>query len=310
MIQPSTRAGTAGADPRNARLLRGATVAAVIVACTLIVIKAAAYFVTGSVALLSSLVDSMLDSLASLVNFFAVRHSLVPADHEHRFGHGKAEPLAGLGQAAFITGSAVFLVVESVNRLVNPTPVSHGPVGIVVMVISLALTLLLVLYQRHVIRRTQSMAIRADSLHYAGDIVLNVSVIIALVLSSNMGMSAADPLFALGISTCILWSAAHIAIESMHQLMDRELPDADRARIIAICRRNCAVRNVHELRTRASGMDIFIQLHLEMDGNLTLLQAHRVADDVEGELRREFPNADVIIHEDPAGLEADQAGTE
>jgi ferrous-iron efflux pump FieF len=302
-IRAASAARLPGPDAETATLLRRATVASVAVAFTLIGIKVAAYFVTGSVALLSSLVDSLLDSLASLTNFFAVRHALVPADREHRFGHGKAEPLAGLGQAAFIAGSAVFLLFESVNRLINPVTVSHGHIGIAVMVVSLVLTLLLVLYQRHVVRRTQSMAIKADSLHYASDIVLNVSVIVALVLSSQMNLPAADPLFALAISGYIIWSAAQIAMLSLHQLMDRELPDADRARIIAVCRRHSDVLDVHELRTRASGMDIFIQLHLELDGNLSLLHAHRVADDVERELRLEFPNADVIIHEDPAGQE-------
>jgi len=292
-----------GAEVANSTLLRRATLASVAVAFTLIGIKVAAYFATGSVALLSSLVDSVLDSLASMINFFAVRHALVPADREHRFGHGKAEPLAGLGQAAFIAGSAVFLVLQSVNRLINPVTVSHGRIGIAVMLVSLALTLVLVLYQKHVVRRTQSMAIQADSLHYASDIVLNLSVILALVLSAQMNIPSADPLFALAIAGYIIWSAAQIAMLSLHQLMDRELPDADRARIIAICRRHSDVLDVHELRTRASGMDIFIQLHLELDGNLSLMQAHRVADDVEQELRREFPNADVIIHEDPAGQE-------
>jgi ferrous-iron efflux pump FieF len=292
-----------GADVANSILLRRATLASVAVAFTLIGIKVAAYFATGSVALLSSLVDSLLDSLASMINFFAVRHALVPADREHRFGHGKAEPLAGLGQAAFIAGSAVFLVLQSVNRLINPVTISHGRIGIAVMLVSLVLTLLLVLYQRYVVRRTQSMAIHADSLHYASDIVLNLSVILALVLSAQMNIPSADPLLALAIAGYIIWSAAQIAILSLHQLMDRELPDADRARIIAVCRRHSDVLDVHELRTRASGMDIFIQLHLELDGNLSLLQAHRVADDVERELRHEFPNADVIIHEDPAGQE-------
>ncbi len=290
-------------ESETAKLLRRATVASVAVAFTLIGIKVVAYFITGSVALLSSLVDSVLDSMASLINFFAVRHALVPADNEHRFGHGKAEPLAGLAQAAFIAGSAVFLVFESINRLVNPVGVSHGHIGIAVMLVSLVMTLMLVLYQNYVVRRTRSMAIKADSLHYASDIVLNVSVIIALVLSAQMNLPMADPLFAIGIAAYIIWSATQIAMQSLHQLMDRELPDADRARIIATCRQHKQVLNVHELRTRASGMDIFIQLHLELDGNLSLLQAHRVADEVERELRREFPNADVIIHEDPAGLE-------
>jgi len=304
-IQAASAASPSGPESETASLLRRATLASVAVAFTLICIKVAAYFATGSVALLSSLVDSLLDSLASLINFFAVRHALVPADREHRFGHGKAEPLAGLGQAAFIAGSAVFLVFESINRLINPVTISHGHIGIAVMLVSLALTLLLVLYQRHVVRRTQSMAIKADSLHYASDIVLNLSVILALVLSSQFKLPSADPLIALAIAGYIIWSAAQIAILSLHQLMDRELPDADRAHIIAVCRRHPEVLDVHELRTRASGMDIFIQLHLELDGNLSLLQAHRVADDVEQELHREFPNADVIIHEDPAGQELD-----
>ncbi len=298
-----------GPDVRVEQMLRRVTVASVAVAFALIAIKSAAYFATESVAMLSSLVDSLLDSLASLVNLFAVRHALVPADREHRFGHGKAEPLAGLGQAAFIAGSAVFLVFESVNRLVHPVAVSHGHVGIAVMVVSLVLTILLVLYQRHVIRHTGSMAIKADSLHYVSDIVLNLSVILALVLSWKLGMTIADPLFALAISGYIIWSASQIALQSLHQLMDRELPDADRERILAICRAHVEVRNVHELRTRASGMDIFIQLHLELDGNLPLLQAHRVADEVERQLREAFPNADVMIHEDPAGQEPDAGDT-
>ena len=302
-VQAASAVRANGLESETASLLRRATVASVVVAFTLICIKVAAYFATGSVALLSSLVDSLLDSLASLINFFAVRHALVPADREHRFGHGKAEPLAGLGQAAFIAGSAVFLVFESINRLINPVTISHGHIGIAVMLVSLVLTLLLVLYQKHVVRRTQSMAIKADSLHYASDIVLNLSVILALVLSSKFNLPSADPLFALAIAGYIIWSAARIANLSLHQLMDRELPDVDRDRIIAVCRRHPEVLDVHELRTRASGMDIFIQLHLELDGNLSLLQAHRVADDVEQELQREFPNADVIIHEDPAGQE-------
>ena len=302
-MEPASGNVALASESETAVLLKRATVASVAVAFTLICIKVVAYFVTGSVALLSSLVDSLLDTLASLINFFAVRQALVPADLEHRFGHGKAEPLAGLGQAAFIAGSAVFLVFESVNRLVNPVAVSHGHVGIAVMLVSLVMTLMLVSYQRHVVRRTRSLAITADSLHYASDIVLNVSVIVALVLSAQMHLPAADPLFALAISAYIIWSAAQIAMQSLHQLMDRELPDADRARIIATCRRHKDVLNVHELRTRASGMDIFIQLHLELDGNLSLMHAHRVADEVERELRLEFPKADVIIHEDPAGQE-------
>jgi len=286
------------------RLLRRATVASVTVAFTLIAIKMAAYLVTGSVALLSSLVDSVLDSLASLINFFAVRHAITPADQEHRFGHGKAEPLAGMGQAAFIAGSSLFLIFESVNRLVNVVPVRHSGIGVIVIFGSLVLTALLVGYQRYVVRRTGSLAIRADSLHYASDIVLNLSVILALILSGYLGIPLADPLFALGIAAYIIYSAWQIAAQSLDQLMDRELPDTDRERIECICRQHPEVRNVHDLRTRASGMDIFIQLHLELDPGLLLVRAHRIADEVEVELRKAFPNADVLIHQDPSGYEA------
>lgn len=305
LLASSATNAARAANGEAAVLLRRVTAASVTVAFTLIIIKSAAYLTTDSVALLSSLVDSLLDSLASLVNLFAVRHALVPADREHRFGHGKAEPLAGLGQAAFIAGSAVFLVFESVNRFVHPVEVEHGRIGIGVMLVSLVMTLVLVTYQRHVIQRTGSMAIRADWLHYVSDIVLNLSVILALVMSTQLGIFIADPVFALAIAGYIIWSAARIALQSLHQLMDRELPDGDRERIIAVCRSHPEVRNVHELRTRASGMDIFIQLHLELDGNLPLIQAHKVADEVERQLRAEFPNADVIIHEDPVGQEPD-----
>jgi ferrous-iron efflux pump FieF len=291
-------------QPHTDVLLRRATVLSVVVASILIVVKLAAFLVTDSVALLSSLVDSILDALASLVNLVAVRQAMVPADREHRFGHGKAEPLAGLGQAAFIAGSSLFLVFESVRRLLSPVPVEHGAIGVAVMVLSLVLTLMLVAYQRSVMRRVASLAIRADSLHYTSDVVLNLSVIAALLLAMYGGPPASDPLIALGIACWIIRAAWRIAAESFDQLMDRELPDADLERIRGICNAHPGVRSIHELRTRASGRDLFIQLHLEMDPELRLVDAHRFADEVERQLRAAFPNADVIIHEDPAGVES------
>ncbi len=284
------------------QLMSRATYASVSVALTLIVIKLIAYVLTGSVALLSSLIDSVLDAFASGINLFAVRHALTPADREHRFGHGKAEPLASLGQAAFITGSSLFLIFEAFNRLVNPVPIQHGMVGIAVILVSLILTIILVLYQKHVVRKTSSLAVKADSIHYLSDISLNLSVIAALVLSIYFDWRLADPLFALGIAVYIIYSAWQIAVHALHQLMDRELPDEDREIIRAIVRQHPEVIDLHELRTRASGMDVFIQLHLEMDGGISLNDAHAIADEVEKEILNEFPQADVIIHEDPAGL--------
>lgn len=290
-------------NQHKAQLMRRATYASVTVAFTLIIIKFIAYILTGSIAVLSSLVDSVLDAFASVVNLFAVRHALTPADEEHRFGHGKAEPLAGLAQAAFITGSSLFLIFEAINRMVNPLQIQHSIVGIVVIVISLVFTILLVMFQKHVVRQTQSIAVHADSIHYLSDVVTNLSVIVALVLSTYFGWLIADPLFALCIAAYIVYSAWQIASNALNQLMDRELPEVDRERIKKIAMKHSEVKNLHELRTRASGKDVFIQLHLEMDGAIALLKAHTIADEVERELREEFPNADIIIHEDPAGLE-------
>ena len=287
----------------KAQLMRRATYASVTVAFTLIIIKFIAYVLTGSVAVLSSLVDSVLDAFASVVNLFAVRHALTPADEEHRFGHGKAEPLAGLAQAAFIAGSSLFLVFEAIHRMINPLQIQHSIVGIVVIVISLVFTILLVMFQKHVVRQTQSIAIHADSIHYLSDVAMNLSVIAALILSAYFGWLIADPVFALGIAAYIVYSAWQIASNSLNQLMDRELPDVDRHRIMKIAMQHPAVKSLHELRTRTSGKDVFIQLHLEMDGAIALLNAHTIADEVELELREAFPNADIIIHEDPEGLE-------
>ena len=290
-------------DNTKSLLMRRATWASVSVAFILIGIKSFAYIMTGSVAMLSSLIDSLLDALASVINLLAVRHSLTPADQEHRFGHGKAEALAGLGQAAFITGSSVFLVFEALNHLINPRPVEHGFIGIVVTAVSLVLTIGLLIYQKHVVDRTGSIAIQADSIHYLSDIVLNLSVFAALVLSAYLGLPLADPVFALGIAAYIIHSAWTIVRNAFDQLMDRELPDADRQRILQIATGHREVRDLHELRTRMAGQDLFIQLHLVLDNGISLLNAHRIADEVEAELRQAFPNADILIHQDPEGVE-------
>ncbi len=287
---------------RNGRLMRAATYAAVATAAVLIVVKMAAWMLTGSVAMLSTLIDSLLDAAASVVNLIAVHHALQPADREHRFGHGKAEPLAGLGQAAFITGSAAFLVIEAGSRLATPQPVARGEVGIAVMIFAIIATLALVAFQRYVVRKTGSVAVNADSLHYAGDVLINGSVIISLLLATGLGWTFADPLFALGIAVYLIYNAWGIFRESLNLLMDREFEEAERQRIRDICLAHPDVQNMHDLRTRSSGQQQFIQLHLELDPAMTLLQAHAIADEVELAIRRTYPQADVIIHQDPAGL--------
>jgi ferrous-iron efflux pump FieF len=289
--------------PRDAAaLMRLATMLAVVCAVVLITVKTWAYLRTGSVALLSSLADSALDLLASGLNLIAVRVALTPADDLHRFGHGKAEPLSGLGQAAFVAGSAVLIIVQAISRLHEPAPVTDVSIGIGVTVFSIAVTLALVMFQRFVIARTASVAISADALHYTGDLLLNASVIAAIALSTMPGLAWADPAFGIAISVFILVNAVRIAVRSVDALMDRELPVEDRARILAAAQKHPKVKRVHELRTRSSGLQKHIQMHIVMDAGLTLLEAHRICDDVELAVEAEFPGADIIIHEDPEGI--------
>jgi ferrous-iron efflux pump FieF len=295
---PAPAAGTTGAEA----LMRRASYASVAAALLLIAAKLFAYLLTDSVSLLSSLLDSALDAAASLLTMLTVRQALVPADREHRFGHGKAEPLGGLAQSAFIAGSAIFLIVESANRLTKSQPVENTDVGIAVMVLSIVVSFALVAYQRYVIRRTRSVAIKADSLHYLSDLIINGSVIVALVLIERTGWRLLDPLFAIGIALFIMWTSWRIAREMLDMLMDRELPDADRQRIRAIATSHPGVAAVHDLRTRAAGRSAFVQIHLEMDGAMPLRRAHEIADEVEAMISAEFPGAEVITHQDPVGV--------
>jgi ferrous-iron efflux pump FieF len=285
------------------RLRLRATYASLAAAAVLIAVKFVAWTGTGSVALLSSLVDSLVDAAASLVTFVAVRQALIPPDREHRFGHGKAEPLAALGQAAFLLGSALFLIAEAVRRLIFPEPVENTGIGIAVMLFSLVVTISLVAYQRHVVRRTGSLAINADALHYSSDIVMNLGVIAALVVQSALAVPVIDPLFGGAVGAYIIYGVVRIARLALTQLMDRELPDQERARVRKIAEGHPEVTAVHDIRTRGAGPTAFIQLHIEMDGGMSLLRAHEISDAVEEELRDAFPHAEIIIHADPAGIE-------
>src|SRR5260370_42009143 len=232
---PAAPAGAPAMTPAAAQgLRRRATYASLAVALVLIVAKFTAWVGTGSVALLSSLIDSLVDAAASLVNFFAVRHAATPADREHRFGHGKAEPLAALGQSAFLVGSAMLLMAEAIRRLVSPQPVAHPPAGIAVMLFSILVTIGLVTYQRHVVRHTGSLAIGADELHYRGAIILNFSVIATLAISHMFSLPLLDPLFGAAVGVWIIYSAVKIARLSLTQLMDSELPDEEHARVRAL----------------------------------------------------------------------------
>jgi len=285
------------------RLNRRAAIASLVVATTLVLAKLGAWLVTGSIALLASLVDSSIDLLASLVTFVSLRQAAQPADRAHRYGHGKAEPLGAFAQAGFVAGSALILASESVQRLIAPQPISQGRLGIAVMLAAIALTGALVLYQRAVVRRTGSIAIRADSLHYRGDLLMGLAVIAALVLTELSGSPLVDPLFALAIVAVLLYGAAGVGRQALDMLMDRELPAAERAHIRALALGHPAAHGVHDLRTRRAGGDVFIELHLELAGDLPLEQAHDIAHEVEGRIRDAFPAADITVHQEPAGLE-------
>ncbi len=289
------------------KLMRAAAIASVSVATILIITKFVAWLMTDSVSLLSTLIDSFLDAAASLINLLAVHHALQPADREHRFGHGKAEPLASLAQAAFICGSAAFLLIEAGQRIASPRDIANTEVGYAVMVFSIVLTLGLVVFQRYVVRKSGSIAIDADSLHYKTDLLINLGVIASLFMSSYFGWQYADPLIAVMIAVYIVKGAWEIGKMSLSILMDRELEDEERQKIRDIVMAHEEVKGLHDLRTRSSGVHVFIQFHLELDGDMKLRDAHDISEEVERELMDAFPNAEVIIHEDPEGLDEARA---
>ncbi|MBG8560382.1 MULTISPECIES: cation diffusion facilitator family transporter [Pseudomonas] len=282
----------------HARLLRLATNASLGVASILIVSKAVAWWLSGSVSLLAGLTDSMLDGVASFLNLLAVRYALRPADDDHRYGHGKAEALAGMAQALFIGVSAVLIGVQAVERLKNPTPLGDATVGIVVMLLSLGLTVALLMVQARVVRLTGSTAVRADSLHYRSDLLLNASILVALVLA-RFGWPQVDAYFGLGIALYILWSALQIARESSAILMDKELPGEVSEQMMTLVCAVPGVQGAHDLRTRVSGNRWFVQVDLELPGTLTLTEAHVLCDAAAAAIRREYPKAEVLVHADP-----------
>ncbi|MGB7802691.1 CDF family cation-efflux transporter FieF [Buttiauxella sp.] len=282
-------------------LVSRAAIAATVMASLLLLIKIFAWWNTGSVSILAALVDSLVDIAASLTNLLVVRYSLQPADEEHTFGHGKAESLAALAQSMFISGSALFLFLTGIQHLAEPAPMKQPLVGVVVTVIALVSTLILVTFQRWVVRKTQSQAVRADMLHYQSDVMMNGAILVALALSWY-GWHRADSIFALGIGVYILYSALRMGYEAVQSLLDRALPDDERQVIIDIINAWPGVKGAHDLRTRQSGPTRFIQVHIEMEDNLPLVQAHVIAEQVEQAILRRFPGSDVIIHQDPCSV--------
>lgn len=285
-------------SPEHARLLRLATRASVAVACTLIIAKAIAWWLSGSVSMLAGLTDSALDGIASLLNLLAVHYALRPADDDHRYGHGKAESLAGMAQALFIGGSAVLIAFQAYERIKQPEPLGAPWISIGVIIFSLLLTVALLILQHRVIKQTGSNAVRADSLHYRSDLLLNGSILVALVLA-GFGWQQLDAWFGLGIAAYILWSAIQIARESFSVLMDEELPPDVSQHMLELACSVPGVLGAHDLRTRISGNHWFVQLHLELPGELTLSVAHGISDQAADAIHKAYPRAEVLVHADP-----------
>jgi len=281
------------------RLMRWASIASMSVATVLVAAKTGAWLVTDSVSMLSSLIDSSLDLVSSLITFIAIRAALTPADADHRFGHGKAEALAGVAQAGFIAASAGGLLLTVADRFLHPRPVQQEMVGAVVSAIAIVLTFGLMLFQGHVVRRTGSLAVTADRAHYTTDFVTNIAVGVGIWLSSRFAEPMIDLAVAVGVAFYLGSGAWHIGRHAIDVLMDRELPNEDRRRILEIVRRHPGVRSVHDLRTRSSGLNQFIQLHLVLHPTMSLGRAHVISDSVEAAIREAFPQAEVIVHIDP-----------
>ncbi len=282
----------------NAVLIKRAATASIFTAVTLLLAKVFAWSVSDSSSVLSSLLDSLMDIAASLVNFFAVRYALMPADEDHPFGHTKAEGLAALIQSAFILCSASVLLLHVVDRLIHPQPLMALEESIAVMLFSAAATLALVMYQRWVYKKTHSLAIKADSAHYFGDILTSFAVVVALI-AAYWEQYWLDPVVALGIAGVLLHSVYGIIKDALEVLMDKALPEEDEKELLSLIQTCPGVRGVHDLRTRQAGAIQFIQMHLELDGSQSLKSAHDIADTVEKTVLKRFPRAEILIHQDP-----------
>lgn len=288
---------------RADRLIRLASYLSLATGLVLVAIKLAATVLTGSVALLGTLMDSAADILASLATVVAVRVALKPADRAHRFGHGKAEAVAALFQSQVIAVSATFVMLSAVDRLRNPQVIGETAFGVAALAISLVLTVALVGFQRYVVRKTGSTAIAADSAHFASDLAIGIGLIVTLIAVAATGWLWIDPIVAAIVALVLFRSAWSVAKNALNLVMDRELPARDRERIKAVVGTHPEVRGLHDLRTRSAGRARFIEFHLELDGTLSLRRAHEVTDTIEALLKHAFPGTEVIIHQEPAGLD-------
>jgi ferrous-iron efflux pump FieF len=289
-------------------LTRSAAYASIGTALLLVGLKLWATWRTGSTAMLGSLADTALDLVASLATLIGVWVASHPADENHRFGHGKAEALAAIFQVMLITLSAGGIALRAITQLVDGGETAAAEEGIAVSIIAIVATLALLAWQRHVIRKTASLAIKTDHLHYQSDLLLNLAVIAALVLDQYAGFAAADPLMGLGIALWLAWGAWRAGGEALDHLMDHEWPEERRDEFLAVLAKHPDIRGVHDLRTRTSGADDFVQFHMAVDPHLTIVEVHDLMDDVEARIAQDFPDVEVLIHPDPKGL-VDERGS-
>lgn len=286
----------------NASLNRSAALASVSVALLLVGLKVWAAWATGSTAMLGSLADTVLDLVASLATLLGVWVAAQPADAEHRFGHGKAEALAAMFQIVLIALSALSLAFRAVTQLIAGARTEAAGEGIAVSLAAMGATVLLLAWQRHVIRRTGSLAISTDHVHYQSDLLLNLAVIAALALDQYAGIAGADPLLGLVIAAWLGWGAWKASQAALDQLMDHEWPEEKKARFLEVVARHPELKGLHDLRTRTSGNRDFVQFHVAVDPEMTVTAAHRVMDEIEAKLLAEFPGVEILIHPDPEGL--------
>ena len=287
--------------PDNHALNRRITTLSVGVAVFLIALKAFALGASGSVSILASLADSTLDLIASRAVFFAVRWAAIPPDHEHRYGHGKAEALAFLVQAGLVFASAVFIAWEAVQRMIDPRPITAGGWAVAVMIISIIVTLGLVWLQSRAIRATGSLAVRGDRAHYAADLGANIVVLIGVASGAFLGAAGLDAAAGLVVAVWLFWGALGMLKGSADHLMDKGVDDETRARIVAAVLADPRIGGVHQLRTRMAGPVLMMQMHVDLEPDQTLEAAHGVVVEAEARILKAFPGADILIHPDPRG---------
>lgn len=289
-------------NEQSARLKKSAVTASISLAVALSVLKSWAAISSGSLAVLSSLVDSLSDVFASSISYIAVRFSSRPASCNHRYGFGRAESISALLQSAFIAGSGLFVIYDGINRFFNPQPLQRTSLSIFIMCLSLIATIALIVFQRFVAKRTNSRAIYADSAHYTVDVLTNLAIILSLFVVRYFHITWFDIVTAFFISAYLIYNAYQIAADAVANLTDRELDPKIRTKVVDIILNSEGIKGYHDFRSRDLGGVYYFEVHLELDGNLTLSKAHQLTDFVEEKIQKAFAGAQVIIHQDPHGL--------